>query len=75
MSELAMLNEQESNQRLLLRTDRPYFQLRASSTFLSLPGLRGLWSMSAIQSNGDAFDQSGNGRLLTYNGNPTYNQD
>ena len=75
MSELAMLNEQESNQRLLLRTDRPYFQLRASSTFLSLSGLRGLWSMSAIQSNGDTFDQSGNGRLLTYNGNPTYNQD
>lgn len=45
------------------------------SPFLALPGLRGFWPMSAFQSNGDAFDQSGNGRLLTYNGNPTYNFD
>ncbi|MGD8500733.1 MAG: hypothetical protein PVJ86_08805 [Phycisphaerales bacterium] len=45
------------------------------SPFLALPGLRGFWPMSAFQSNGDCFDQSGNGRLLTYNGNPTYNYD
>ncbi len=45
------------------------------SPYLALTGLRGFWPMSAIESNGDAFDQSGNGRLLTYNGNPTYNFD
>ena len=45
----------------------------ACSAVQLLPGLRGFWPISAIQSNGDAFDQSGNGRLLTYNGNPTYN--
>lgn len=45
------------------------------SLFLALPGLRGSWPMSAFQSNGDCFDQSGNARLLTYNGNPTYNYD
>ena len=31
--------------------------------------------MSAFESGGNAFDQSGNGRTLTYNGNPTYNYD
>lgn len=41
----------------------------------NLSGLRGYWPMSAFESNGDAFDQSGNGRTLTYNGNPTYNYD
>lgn len=40
--------------------------------FLSLPGLRGFWPMSAFESGGDTYDQSGNGRTLTYNGNPTY---
>lgn len=43
--------------------------------FLLLPGLRGFWPMSAFESGGNAFDQSGNGRILTYNGNPTYNYD
>lgn len=41
--------------------------------FLGLPGLRGYWPMSAFDSSGNAIDQSGNGRTLTYNGNPTYN--
>jgi len=45
------------------------------SPYLALTGLRGFWPMSAFQSNGDCFDQSGNARLLTYNGNPTYNYD
>lgn len=41
--------------------------------FLGLPGLRGYWPMSAFDSSGNAIDQSGNGRTLTYTGNPTYN--
>jgi len=43
------------------------------SLIMALPGLRGFWPMSAVDSSGNAFDQSGNGRTLTYNGNPTYN--
>lgn len=39
-----------------------------------LPGLIGFWPMSSIQrSSGNAYDLSGQGRTLTYNGNPTYN--
>jgi hypothetical protein len=41
--------------------------------FLGLPGLRGYWPMNAFDSSGNAIDQSGNARTLTYNGNPTYN--
>lgn len=44
--------------------------------FLGLPGLRGYWPMSAFDSSGNAIDQSGNGRTLTYNGGgtgPLYN--
>lgn len=41
--------------------------------FLGLPGLRGYWPMGVFDSLGNAFDQSGNGRTLTYTGNPTYN--
>ena len=47
----------------------------ACSAVMALPGLRGFWPMSAFESGGNAFDQSGNGRTLTYNGNPTYNYD
>lgn len=45
------------------------------SSFMAFTGLRGFWPMSAFSAIGDAFDQSGNGRTLTYNGNPTYNYD
>lgn len=45
------------------------------SPFLALPGLRGFWPTSAFGATGQAFDQSGNGRTLAYNGNPTYNHD
>lgn len=41
--------------------------------FLGLPGLRGYWPLNAFDSTGAALDLSGNGRTLTYNGNPTYN--
>lgn len=44
------------------------------SPFLSIPGLVGFWPMSSVQrSTGNAYDQSGQARTLTYNGNPTYN--
>lgn len=47
---------------------------RLIDPFLSLPGLVGFWPMSSIQrSTGNAYDLSGQGRTLTYNGNPTYN--
>lgn len=41
--------------------------------FLGLPGLRGYWPMGAFDSSGNAIDQSGNGRTLTYTGNPGHN--
>lgn len=40
--------------------------------FLGLPGLRGYWPMNAFDGIGNAIDQSGQGRTLTYNGNPKY---
>jgi hypothetical protein len=44
------------------------------ASFLNIPGLVGLWPMSSVQrSTGNAYDVSGQGRTLTYNGNPTYN--
>lgn len=41
--------------------------------YLTLPGLRGFWPMSSFNESGNAYDLSGQGRHLTYNGNPTYN--
>lgn len=42
--------------------------------FLLLPGLVGFWPMSSVQrSTGNVYDLSNQGRMLTYNGNPTYN--
>jgi hypothetical protein len=61
---------------------RPDFQARyepnfawksACASFLALTGLRGFWPMSSFNENGNAYDLSGQGRILTYNGNPTYN--
>lgn len=45
----------------------------ACSMYQALPGLRGFWPTSAFGSTGQAFDLSGNGRTLTYNGDPEYN--
>ena len=47
----------------------------ACSMFQALPGLRGFWPMSAFDSSGNAYDQSGHGHTLTYNGNPRYDFD
>lgn len=44
-----------------------------ASEFMGLPGLRGYWPMGSFDSSGNAIDQSGQNRSLTYNGNPTYN--
>lgn len=42
--------------------------------FLDWPALVGLWSASSVQrSTGNVYDLSGQGRTLTYNGNPTFN--
>ena len=43
--------------------------------YLALPGLRGFWPMSTVNESGNAYDLSGQGRTLTYTGNPTYNYD
>ena len=47
----------------------------ACSMYQALTGLRGFWPMSALSATGAAFDQSGNGRTLTYNGAATYDFD
>jgi len=44
----------------------------ACSMIQALTGLRGFWPMSAFASGGNCYDQSGNARTLTYNGNPYY---
>ena len=44
----------------------------ACSMYQALTGVRGFWSMAAFAATGAAYDQSGNGRTLTYNGNPVY---
>lgn len=44
------------------------------SSWMLLPGLVGFWPFSSVQrSTGNAYDVSGQNRILTYNGNPTYN--
>lgn len=43
------------------------------SQFQGLPGLRGLWYPGSVDNTGALYDQSGQGRTLTYNGNPTLN--
>ena len=46
------------------------------ASYMALPGLVGFWPMSSIQrSTGNAYDLSGQGRTLTYNGNPAYTYD
>ncbi len=47
----------------------------ACSVMQGLPGLRGFWPMSSFNEGGDAYDLSGQGRTMSYNGDPTYNYD
>ena len=57
---------------LQLRYESSFAWKTACSMMQALPGLRGFWPMSAFASGGNAYDQSGNSRTLTYNGNPVY---
>lgn len=41
--------------------------------FFGLPGLRGLWYPGSQDQTGAIYDQSGQGRTLTYNGDPQLN--
>jgi hypothetical protein len=43
------------------------------ASHLLIPGLRGVWPMSSVDETGDTYDMAGQGRVLNYNGNPTYN--
>lgn len=47
----------------------------ACSMFQALPGLRGFWPMGVVAGGGEARDQSGLNRILSYNGNPVYDYD
>lgn len=76
-----MTQMQERNPEMV-RTLGADFQLRyepnfawksACSAHLALPGLRAFWPMSSFDENGDAFDLSGQGRTLDYNGSGLYN--
>lgn len=66
------LQERNSEMVRLLAGD---FQLRYEPNFAwcnalaalkALPGIRGVWPMSAFDSSGNCVDVSGNGKLLTY---------
>ncbi len=65
----------------LLRSDfqfryEPSFAWKsACSIFQSLNGLRGFWPMSSVDENGDTFDLSGQGRILSDNGDLEYGYD
>lgn len=53
--------------------DNGIFLGNVLASYLALPGLVGFWPMSSVQrSTGNAYDLSGQGRTLTYTGNPTY---
>lgn len=47
----------------------------AISAFSLLPQLRGLWAMSTVNEGGNVYDFSEQDRVLSDNGNPTYNVD
>ena len=65
VDEIEKIKRQLSNQ----KTETAYSYI---NYYLSLPGLRGFWPMSAFSDTGAALDQSGNVRTLTYNGNISY---
>jgi len=57
------------------RYDPAFAWKSAASVLRGIPGLRGAWTMGNFDGNADQFDISGQGRTLSYNGNPTYNYD
>ena len=44
----------------------------AIARYQSLPMLRGLWNFASVDSNGDVYDYSEQDRVLSYNGNPVF---
>ena len=57
------------------RNEMAFSWAEACSMYLQLPGLRGFWPMSAVDSSGNAQDQSGHSHILTYTGNSVYGLD
>lgn len=54
------------------RYDNAFAWSRAISLFQMLVGLRGVWPMSSVDNTGAVYDLSGQGRTLSYNGNPIF---
>lgn len=64
-----------ANERRIDNLVLPELSADLIAPYLAAPGLRGFWPLSSFDENGDAFDLSGQGRVLTYNGDPMYNWD
>ena len=59
----------------LQKRNEPNFAMAKTLSVMSLlPGLRGLWTFSSFDENGDVFDMSGQGRTLSLVGDPLYNK-
>jgi hypothetical protein len=71
----ALEKERKGSRRVEIQKRGQHAWSHACSTILALPGLRGFWPMSSFNESGNAYDMSEQGRVLTYNGNPTYNYD
>ena len=57
------------------KRNEPNFAMAKTLSVMSLlPGLRGLWTFSSFDENGDVFDMSGQGRTLSLVGDPLYNK-
>lgn len=63
--QLGRLRNDFNEQQLDERARSPYFV-----AFQPLPALRGLWLAGSADNTGAMYDRSGQGRTLTYNGNP-----
>ena len=69
-----LIRQVDSLQRQVDGLIQPEITRDMISPFRAIPGLVGFWPMSSVQrSTGNAYDLSGQGRTMTYNGNPTYN--
>jgi hypothetical protein len=69
-----LIRQQGQLQRQVDNLIKPEVGYDFISPYLGLPGLVGFWPMSSVQrSTGNVYDLSGQGRTLTYNGNPTFN--
>lgn len=70
-----LVRDVRSQQRQIDNLIQPEISRYLVTPFLDLPGKVGIWYAGDVQrSTGDLYDASGQGRTLTYNGNPTFNQ-